>query len=843
MTEIEYVLDKFDDNFSQFREKRIVIHGSRNYAEAIVEHFKSSYCFIGVMSMDPIEGTSWHGLPIIGTEDLLKERVDIVLLTERVKYAEDAFRSLRKTCRLNHIDIYNMYGLDEFYLHYEASIAKPMSSDEALRYCEPYEMISFEVMDTVFPSMEKLTGLKPRTFFSDLIPKLRCLGKEIRFSLRKSFPEHDQIKALRDYEFLEDEEQELIRRTGEDLSFRRLKESAEGKRILYFGSGFVNEFVLPQYYGIDTILFVSQKDLDFDCLKPNLNHPERTPYNPEQKKSIKEAIFRHKLISFDIFDTLLIRKTLYPRDVFALTEWKAHEAGYQVDGFTSARTRVEDNCPFCTLEQIYENLAELYYWDTETEKALKELELETERMVLEPREAVVELLNYALQQGKRVILTSDMYLSESVLHELLNDKGIKGYERIIVSCDYKKSKSNGLYEQLQNCCSQTSDILHIGDNPDADGRMPQAHGIESIIIPSVFSIAMNGNWYDAIEEASSLMERCLLGMTISRLYADPFLNPNFWENPVDERTTHFGNSVIGPLLVGHMCWLIRNLQAGQYDGVLFLSRDGWLPLKLYDTINRRKTLPRAIYYYASRHSAFLCIADAELQADRIGEIGRSFGLTVEQVLEKVFLVPSEEMLPHDYKELNTEYIEKHIDRIQKIAESSRKGYLKYSKELGMKNGERYAVVDYVATGNIQKCLSQILPFSFHGYYYGTYSSESVAGKPIDYYLQGKNPAILRAFVELENYFSSPEPSVDYMSEQGFPVFQDEIRTEQDFQVIRSVWDAAVSFAQVFFDLFYQEGEIVHSSLIEEMYAATFFAIELPVYDDWFRTEIRRRPRE
>ena len=39
MTELEYVIAGFSDRFAAFYDKRIVLHGSRNYAEAIIDNF------------------------------------------------------------------------------------------------------------------------------------------------------------------------------------------------------------------------------------------------------------------------------------------------------------------------------------------------------------------------------------------------------------------------------------------------------------------------------------------------------------------------------------------------------------------------------------------------------------------------------------------------------------------------------------------------------------------------------------------------------------------------------------------------------------------------------------
>ena len=851
MTELEYVLNNFDAHFSQFRKKNIVLHGSRNYAEAIIDRFKKSYNFAGVMSMDPLEGTAWHGLPIISEEDLEKGRYDLVILTERVKYAEAAFQKIRLACKYGNIEIYNMYGLNEFQVHYEADISRPLTLEKAAALCRPYDVIAFEVMNTIFqipfPNLPADSyELIPGKMVPELISGLRAEGKQIRFSLRKSYPEEKQIRALRDHGFLQNEEKELIRRTGEDLSFRTLKESEPGEKILYIGIGLVNEFILPRCYGIDTIMFIDRNSLNsalfFDSLRPKCLAPERKPFAPGEAERVRELIKKHTLISFDIFDTLLLRKTLFPRDVFELTECKAVESGYAAEGFSRARAKAEEHIPYCSLDEIYHELADLYGWDRKTREAVKQIELDAERSVLEPRTAVVSLLDFALKQGKRVVLTSDMYLPEPVLRKLLKEKGIDGYEKIFVSCDQKRAKYNGLFSQLPALCPDPSEILHIGDNPDADGIPAEKTGIDTLIIPSSLSLAKENGWRKPSETAYTLMERCLLGLTICHLFSDPFRNPNISERTIAERMEHLGNSVIGPFMSAHMCWLIRKLITDRYDGVLFLARDGWLPLKLYEEVRGKMSLPRGIYYYANRHSSFLCCADEKFTAAHIDKLGRSFDLSTEQLLEKVYLIPKDKQLLREYGDLSTEFIERHYEMIHETAERARKGYLRYSRQLGMRAGEKYAVVDFIAVGNTQKYLSKALPFTLRGFYYGTYSSTEVDDNVIEYYLQGDNPALLKEYINMESFFSSPEPAVDHMAEDGIPVFAQEVRDEKDLRNLGLCWETALSFSREFFRLFYQPGKEIISGLIEEMYAAvSHLGNEMPVYDDWFGTEVNKRP--
>ena len=67
MTEVEYVITNFPKRLANFKNKRIVLHGSRNYAEAIIEKYAETFNFIGIMSLDSIDGTSFHGLSALLT--------------------------------------------------------------------------------------------------------------------------------------------------------------------------------------------------------------------------------------------------------------------------------------------------------------------------------------------------------------------------------------------------------------------------------------------------------------------------------------------------------------------------------------------------------------------------------------------------------------------------------------------------------------------------------------------------------------------------------------------------------------------------------------------------------
>jgi len=842
MTEIEYVIANFAERFASFREKRIVLHGSRNYAEAIIENFADRFNFIGIMSLEPIDKDYFHGIKVVHEEELSVLDVDVVILTERVKYAVEAFRSIRRVCKKSEIAIYNMYGVDEFCIHHEAENAKTLSLPEAKKLCDSYDMVVFEVMDVVFYFSTGITGISLRAFFYDLITYLREQKKDIKFSLRKSFPADLQIESLKHFGLLLDEGNEIVYRKGEDLSFREIRENALKAKILYFGYGLANEFILPRCYGIDTCRFIEGDDSS-RLIPINKDVKRERKTLSLSRKRIKEQIVKKKLISFDIFDTLLTRKTLYPRDVFQLVEKKAVLKGLDVQGFASARIRAEEDQPFCDFDKIYEWLQDFFNWTEDIKLKVRKIELDTELEVLVPRNEIAGLLRFALEAGKKVVLTSDMYFSAGILKKILDRHGISGYDNIFVSCDIRKSKNSGLYGELLRLCNSADEILHIGDNPVADGSNCEVLGIESILIPSALELARERGWEKSIRTAASLTERCLLGLIISKIFNDPFQSSVLLDYSEEVRVRRFGISVIAPVAVGYLTWLIQKLREDVCDGVLFLARDGWLLYNIYNYFCTRVQLPRPIYYYANRHTAFLCCADSKSEIDYIADLGQMNGIEAGETLKNIFHISRKEMLPQGKEEKYADYIARHIDLIRENESKIRTGYIQYSSDCGILEGGTYALVDFIAVGHIQNYLSRFLPYHLKGFYFWNYTFGAPLNSNAEYYLKNKNYYLLQTYIEkLETFFTSPEPSQKMMTEQGTPLFFKDYRNSQELKEIESVLKSAEEFAREYFDMFYcYLNEGISPSLIEKIYETENYpVVHYTIYDDWIRVARRKR---
>lgn len=101
----------------------------------------------------------------------------------------------------------------------------------------------------------------------------------------------------------------------------------------------------------------------------------------------KPLIESRNVISFDIFDTLLVMPYADPKDA--------------VDH--------------------YEKLK-----GADKFKGTLKLESDFKKIILQPHSENVELFNYAKSLGKKVIIVSDMYISSKNLTEILNKNGIDG---------------------------------------------------------------------------------------------------------------------------------------------------------------------------------------------------------------------------------------------------------------------------------------------------------------------------------------------------------------------------------------------------------------------------------
>lgn len=361
------------------------------------------------------------------------------------------------------------------------------------------------------------------------------------------------------------------------------------------------------------------------------------------KERIREAITdqKVKVISFDVFDTLLLRPFWNPTDLFYFLNREAtelisagdeiHFSEYRTDAENRARIRAAlRGAEDIDIQEIYDILEEDDLLPKNVVRALMKKELELEERFCYPRKSAKALMEFAVSAGKRVVVISDMYLPAAFIESLLEKNGFPKPERVFVSGETGRSKRTGhLYQDvLDKLGIQREEILHIGDNPVSDIQAPQKIGIRAIPYYRTIDLLSGKNQkacrgkafqyaYDQIRSPFSnshsldkLGVRCMLAVAANRIYDDPFRDFNkTGEYAGDELL--FGTFALGLYSMAQALWMDGLASESEYDHVVFFSRDGYLPYLGFCLIQKLREKDGAFYARISRRAILPMILSTE----------------------------------------------------------------------------------------------------------------------------------------------------------------------------------------------------------------------------------------
>jgi predicted HAD superfamily hydrolase len=438
------------------------------------------------------------------------------------------------------------------------------------------------------------------------------------------------------------------------------------------------------------------------------------PYFELTADCLKDAIRSHDIISFDVFDTLLARKVLRSQDVFGLVASRFPDCPPHFVELRQESERVSSRNSPPNLHEIYGQIARLSGISSQSAALLMEHELAVERDVVCRRDEMVSVLEFALSLGKPVYLLSDMYLPKPVLCGLLEDRDIRGYRDLMVSCDYRTEKRQGLYQVFKNKAGRGS-YLHIGDDEEADGLFAVQHGLDSFLIKKPSEMLELSAWRGLANEADSTHKAVRLGMLAASAFRDPFCLYHSKGKPPVKSSYELGYRFVAPMISGFISWLISQLDRDKPDYVLFLSRDGYLLKKLYDIHYGVESI-KSVYLRASRTA--LNMATIFSQEDIRYAANLPFSGSPLEMLEKRFFLNKDDIIlfdDHKFVDVQT-YVIAHEPVILERSGMCREAYLRYWRGLGIKRNSRVAIVDFVSAGSCQAALERLLDRQVQGYY-------------------------------------------------------------------------------------------------------------------------------
>ena len=294
-----------------------------------------------------------------------------------------------------------------------------------------------------------------------------------------------------------------------------------------------------------------------------------------------------KVLSLDCFDTLLWRKVASPTDVFFTL---AHSAAFKKMGLSAplrakAETMarrigwVNTQCSEVDLEQIYRHAAPHASAAELAELALAELECEIDCcFVFQP---VFDMIVQARSRGLKVVIVSDTYLSEAQLKTLLFAAlpALEGLiDAVYCSNQYKLSKAEGIWRKLlPRLGVKPEQVLHLGDNLEADFHSPRRFGIQAT------------HFIQQHEAARKILSsRAQVAPQVLPELGNQLPVPSYYHAQIaahvaadQEPLATFGYACMGPLMYSFAHYVLREAAELRASGtplkVAFLMRDGFLP--------------------------------------------------------------------------------------------------------------------------------------------------------------------------------------------------------------------------------------------------------------------------
>lgn len=356
-------------------------------------------------------------------------------------------------------------------------------------------------------------------------------------------------------------------------------------------------------------------------MKPQTFYSQKALVDAGEKLAADASV-----VSFDMFDTLLVRRTHNP-DLIKIPvarfisvearargldwDWRqvqtlrdSNESEMRAD--TGRRFEDQEACyPVFMKETLSEIFGPAGFGNEDIDNLLQRVtdyEMALENAMLVPRATIVNWLKSLRAAGKKILVISDIYLPAGNLRGLLAHAGILDHvETVISSADSFLAKASGMaYHSIAAEFEiKAGDWLHVGDNPVSDGFRPGEVGIRSLVLqdPEEFrrrAIAARQYFY-------SNRRSFWKGRALQQMMA-PLEAENLPRSPMYVE----GYNFLGPLIcmyVHRVAELCRERKIGK---LFFLSREGWMFKQVWEKITPLlypdRNLPQIEYLYVSRQA-------------------------------------------------------------------------------------------------------------------------------------------------------------------------------------------------------------------------------------------------
>lgn len=249
-----------------------------------------------------------------------------------------------------------------------------------------------------------------------------------------------------------------------------------------------------------------------------------------------------KIISFDIFDTLIQRPFNDPKELFRLLDpiYYRMTCGAIEMSFSKMRIDAEEiaRVNHCSnekqevnLDEIYDVLCQEFRIDKYNADNLKKREIDIEKELCYAKDIGYKLFKVAQKTGKKIIFISDMYMSKVDIENILclNHYPVEDVE-VYLSSEYRKTKYTG---DLFDVIIEENNILgnqlvHVGDNYHADIKMAKDRLITAVYLEKEIDTVkcVDTDWYKKSSKFMKVMLLCLYDREVLMFKIRNYLRSN-----------------------------------------------------------------------------------------------------------------------------------------------------------------------------------------------------------------------------------------------------------------------------------------------------------------------------
>lgn len=493
-------------------------------------------------------------------------------------------------------------------------------------------------------------------------------------------------------------------------------------------------------------------------------------------------------VSFDIFDTCLIRRCGSPDNVFFLLGQRLFGVDTTLANmFYNWRVGAEKeakklyNKSVVSIEDIYTTIrSELQSKYSIDELVDAEKNIESDLLCALP--ATLDIISELRTKGTDIVFISDMYLPSELLSEILQREGISmKTDDIFVSCECGCTKSTGeLYSYVSKIRGELPQ-KHYGDNLWSDIKKAREVGINSVQIDSSFS-----KTEIFLLEQTKNIRQCLVISCLVGALRHSRLTSGFG------KFSGFSSDFVVPVWTAYVLACLRKASKDGLDRLYFLARDGYILHYIAKQYTSIFFNIECRYLYVSRKSMYLPSLSSTKECD------------IEKYFADNFQFVNQEIINQYFK--TTSWVE---DEVLENAQQARNRINEYFDKEGIyDSSSKYALVDIGWKGSGRYAFNRLM--RLHNsperemWYWGTFKEwrNKYSG---NYWTYNANQKLPLFFITLmEDYFSaSPDMStIDYT--HGTPVF--DINSEIDNSKILEANIAGIDRFTKFIIDFHLEGQ-------------------------------------